>query len=180
LTLADTTPAFAFAPVGNVPTATLTTSAPVQITGISGTVPVYIEGVLGSAYCLSTANGCACDASAGFQSAPGAITNSQFVCVRHVSSPNQSEITRSVFHAGGAAATFRVATGPILGGACNLDVDGNQVIDARTDGLILIRAMLGLTGASVTEHALGSGASRDTWAAIRQFLNGNCGSNFSL
>ena len=32
---------------------------------------------------------------------------------------------------------------------CTLDVDGNRTIDALTDGLILLRAMFGMTGASI-------------------------------
>jgi len=62
---------------------------------------------------------------------------------------------------------------------CTLDTDGNGVIDALTDGLILIRAMFGLTGTSVTNSAVGLGASRTTWAQIQPYLNGNCGANFA-
>ncbi|MEO8137563.1 MAG: hypothetical protein ABI831_26715 [Betaproteobacteria bacterium] len=89
-------------------------------------------------------------------------------------------ITESVFHVGGGAATFRVATGTLFGSACSLDVDGNNAIDALTDGLMLIRAMFGLTGTSVTNSAIGSGApTRTTWAQIQPFLNGSCGSTFA-
>ncbi len=62
---------------------------------------------------------------------------------------------------------------------CTLDVDGNNTIDALTDGLIIIRAMLGLTGTSVTSGAIGGSASRSTWAQIQPYLNGNCGTNFA-
>ena len=46
------------------------------------------------------------------------------------------------------------------------------------DGLIIIRAMFGLTGTSATAGAIGPGATRTTWAAIQPYLNGNCGANF--
>ena len=67
----------------------------------------------------------------------------------------------------------------VAGGACTLDVDGNHTIDALTDGLIIIRAMLGMTGSSVTNAATGSGATRTTWAQIQPYLNGNCGTSFA-
>ncbi|MEP6701502.1 MAG: hypothetical protein ABJB04_00840 [Betaproteobacteria bacterium] len=62
---------------------------------------------------------------------------------------------------------------------CTLDIDDNGSIDALTDGLILIRAMLGLTGTAVTQGAAGTDAMRSTWSAIRAYLNGNCGANFA-
>ena len=60
-----------------------------------------------------------------------------------------------------------------------LDIDGNGATDALTDGLIILRAMFGLTGASVTTGAIGSGATRSTWAQIQPFLNTHCGTNFT-
>jgi hypothetical protein len=61
---------------------------------------------------------------------------------------------------------------------CSLDVDGNGAQDALTDGLLILRAMFGLTGTAVTNGAVGSGASRADWTALRAYLNGNCGANF--
>ena len=43
-----------------------------------------------------------------------------------------------------------------------LDVDDNQQVDALTDGLMILRYMFGLRGASLTDGALGSGAARNT------------------
>ena len=83
-------------------------------------------------------------------------------------------------HVGDSAARFIASTGTLLGGNCTLDVDGNDAIDALTDELMLIRAMFGLTGTVVTNNAIGSGSpTRTTWAQIRPFLNGNCGSSFA-
>jgi hypothetical protein len=62
---------------------------------------------------------------------------------------------------------------------CTLDVDGDGSVNVLTDGLLLLRAMLGLTGTAVTDHALGEMASRNSWTAIRQYLNGACGATFA-
>ena len=54
---------------------------------------------------------------------------------------------------------------------CVLDIDGNQSISATTDGLMLLRAMLGLTGTAVTNGATAPGAPRTTWAQIAPFVH---------
>jgi len=74
---------------------------------------------------------------------------------------------------------FLVATGPLLGGGCSLDIDGNGTKDPLTDGLLLLRAMLGATGSAVTTGATAPNASRNTWALIQPWLNGTCGGNFA-
>ena len=64
--------------------------------------------------------------------------------------------------------------------SCTLDVDGNGAQDALTDGLIVIRALFGLTGTAVTNNAIGdNNPTRSDWTAIRTYLNINCGSNFA-
>ncbi len=61
-----------------------------------------------------------------------------------------------------------------------LDLDGDGVARATTDGLMLLRALLGMTGTSVTSGAIASPAPpRSTWATIRNHLNANCGLHFS-
>jgi hypothetical protein len=175
----DRTPVpFAFAPIGNAPLSTLTTSAPVQITGIVDAAPVRIEGALGTAYCVSSAPACTCDVNGGFTASPGTLLNGQYVCVRHVSSTAPDQISASLFHAGTGAATFRVRTASTFDGGCSLDVDGNGAIDALTDGVMLIRAMSGLTGTAVTANAIGAHSARTTWAQIQAYLNGSCGTAF--
>jgi uncharacterized protein DUF1566 len=62
---------------------------------------------------------------------------------------------------------------------CSLDVDGNSAIDALTDGLMLLRAMFGLTGTSVTNNAIGGNPTRSTWGQIQPYLNTNCGTTFA-
>jgi len=54
---------------------------------------------------------------------------------------------------------------------CVLDIDGDQTIAATTDGLMLLRAMLGLTGDAVTTGATRTGAPRTTWAQISPFVH---------
>ena len=52
-----------------------------------------------------------------------------------------------------------------------LDLDANNVYDALTDGLLAIRYLFGLSGASLTTGAIGPGATRTTPDAITQYLN---------
>lgn len=54
------------------------------------------------------------------------------------------------------------------------DVDGNGQIHATTDGLIISRVMLGMTGTAVSSAAQ-PGAPRSTWTSIRNFLAASCG-----
>lgn len=60
------------------------------------------------------------------------------------------------------------------------NVDGNAAPDAATDGIMLIRAMFGMKGVNVTTGALGIGATRNTWTAIRNHVNATCGTSFAL
>lgn len=63
---------------------------------------------------------------------------------------------------------------------CALDADGNGSIDALTDGLLIMRAMFGLTGTAVTSNAIGGGVpTRTTWVQLRDFFNGSCGTSFA-
>ena len=54
---------------------------------------------------------------------------------------------------------------------CVLDLDGNNSITALTDGLMLLRAMLGLTDSAVTNGATDPAAPRTTWAQIQPFVH---------
>ena len=61
-----------------------------------------------------------------------------------------------------------------------LDVDGNGATDGLTDGLLIMRAMFGLTGTAVTDGAVGGPTpSRGDWNAIRSHLNSNCGTSYA-
>jgi pimeloyl-ACP methyl ester carboxylesterase len=54
---------------------------------------------------------------------------------------------------------------------CSLDVGGNGVPDALTDGLLIMRDLFGFTGETLTEGALGSGCTRCTGADIAAYLD---------
>jgi hypothetical protein len=52
----------------------------------------------------------------------------------------------------------------------SLDVDGNSQYDALTDGLLLLRYMFGLTGSSLINGAIGTGATRTTAPTTQQYM----------
>ena len=178
LSVSDQTPdPFAFATQGNVPLASERTSNPALISGIVGATPVYVDGALGSSYCISSGNNCSCDVSTSFVTAVGTITNNNYVCVRHVSASIVGLAVDSKLHVGGAAASFISTTGTAFN-TCTLDIDGNGTINPVSDGLMLVRAMLGLTGTAVTDGAISGSPPRNTWALIQPYLNGHCGTSF--
>jgi hypothetical protein len=63
----------------------------------------------------------------------------------------------------------------------NYNVTGGAATRPATDGLVILRAMSGKTGADVT-NGLGlineSGATNTSWPAIQSWLNTTCGSGF--
>jgi len=182
LTAADATPDhLTFALRSGVAPSTLVTSSPVRVTGIAGPAVIYVDGAFASAYCISSSAQCGCDVGGGFTNTLGTVEDSQFVCVRHIAAPIADAFARTTLHVGGSAGIFRSVTGNAIGpvgAGCSLDVDGNNSVDALTDGMLLLRAMIGFTGTAVTGGAIGPGASRGDWDAIRAHLNGNCGMGF--
>ncbi len=48
----------------------------------------------------------------------------------------------------------------------DLDIDGNNKSEGLTDGLLLIRYLLGFSGDAHIAGAIGAGAARDTAAAV--------------
>jgi hypothetical protein len=62
-----------------------------------------------------------------------------------------------------------------------LDLDGDGVVLPTTDGLMLLRAQMGMTGTDVTNGAIATPPPpRSTWAAIRFHMNSKCGTSFAL
>lgn len=55
------------------------------------------------------------------------------------------------------------------------DIDGDGVVLATTDGLMLLRVALGITGDAVVANATAPGAPRNTWALVRPYLVQQCG-----
>ena len=58
---------------------------------------------------------------------------------------------------------------------CNLDMDGDTLLTATKEWLVLLRASLGLTGTSTTA---GTGITDAQWATARPLINANCGTKF--
>ena len=54
-----------------------------------------------------------------------------------------------------------------------VDMDDDGIVNPAIDGVILLRAMLGLRGEAVTAGLTIPGA-RNNWAAIRNYLNTSC------
>lgn len=68
----------------------------------------------------------------------------------------------------------------------SVGVLGTPSANATSDGIVLLRAMQGLTGSAVTQSAIPAGATRSQWSLpaginnnIREWLNANCGTSFS-
>lgn len=59
--------------------------------------------------------------------------------------------------------------------AQNLDIDGDSSVDVATDGLLLLRALLGLSGNAAVANALSPCATRAGWTDVRAHLAGTCG-----
>ena len=57
---------------------------------------------------------------------------------------------------------------PVQAGPMNVDQNGK--VDALTDGLLMLRYFFGLRGASLANGAVGTGAARNTAAAIEAYL----------
>jgi hypothetical protein len=59
-----------------------------------------------------------------------------------------------------------------------LDLYGDGRVRATSDGVMLLRMMLGLTGSAVTNGAVNPAATRNTWSAIQAHVNNHCNANF--
>ena len=55
-----------------------------------------------------------------------------------------------------------------------LDIDGDGSTRADTDGLLLLRSMLGIRGDAMVQDAIGAGAARRTTADINSYLQSTC------
>ncbi|MBL8311660.1 MAG: serine hydrolase [Burkholderiales bacterium] len=58
-----------------------------------------------------------------------------------------------------------------------VDVDGDGTVNPAVDGVLLLRAMLGLKGTAVTSGLTIPGP-RNTWSAVQSYLNSTCASAF--
>jgi uncharacterized delta-60 repeat protein len=69
---------------------------------------------------------------------------------------------------------LRMNSGPDTAKNCTMDIDGDGFVNATTDGLILLRAMLGFSGTSALANAVAPGAARSTWPQVRDYLFDQC------
>ena len=73
---------------------------------------------------------------------------------------------------GGSAFPFVTSTGNARI-RCSLDANGDGLLQANREGLILLRAMLGIRG-----NAVVAGTGVADWLAYRDQLNAHCGTAF--
>lgn len=180
LTLLDNTPdSFAFPPTFGAPTSTSVRSMAVKINGISNNTAVSVSGAPNPAYCISSTTFLTCDIQAFTISPTAVLDNGHFLSLRNTSSSLPDQVVTVNVTVGSSAAIWELSSGSAAATNCSMDIDGDGLVQATTDGLMLARAMFGLTGTAVTNGAIGAGASRNTWSAIRNFLNTRCGHNFA-
>ncbi len=75
---------------------------------------------------------------------------------------------------GANIASFIDAQRQPVSGVIALDFDGDGLVLPATDGLMLLRVALGLTGDAVTANATAAGAPRQSWSDVKAYLNGAC------
>lgn len=80
---------------------------------------------------------------------------------------------------GGTVDIGALEADPATTTGCTLDVDGNGARDALTDGLLIVRALIGMTGTAATTGTLGAVPLRGDWTSIRNYLNTNCGTSLA-
>jgi subtilisin family serine protease len=76
----------------------------------------------------------------------------------------------------GGSTNIKQVSAAALVETCNMDIDGDGKVLATTDGLILMRAMMGMKDSAVSSAAV-PGSPRSDWATIRAFLVNACGMN---
>lgn len=175
LLFADVTPdPFFFFAQGGVAPSSIRTSNPVLISGIAAAANISVSGAPGSTYCISSTSGCTCNFSSTFVSTSGTVSNGQYVCVRHTASSVANQFTETLLNVDTQSARFIVSTGsPIR--VCNLDIDGDLLLSATKEWLLMLRASLGFNATAAVQ---GTGITEAQWNAARPLINANCGTNF--
>lgn len=112
----------------------------------------------------------------GFASYSGTQTISTTVAASIIANPANFYVNLHTTPFPGGEIRGQITADPVV---CSMDIDDDGLVQASTDGLLITRAMLGLTGTALTNGALGANAFRTAWVDIRSFLNTNCGTSFS-
>jgi hypothetical protein len=105
------------------------------------------------------------------------MTDGLLILRRMLGLSNSALINRAYNPSGLRTAALDIANAidPMISSK-TLDFDGNGAVGANTDGLLLLRALLGFGGASVPSDALGAAPrARSDWASIRGYLVTECG-----
>ncbi len=142
----------------------------------------YVTGAVGSELCIATQPGvcvtpyvgCASPCfSTGWFPGPWDFLSGDYIAVRHTSAASGTSETKLIIS--GSAYPFRSSTGN-ANIACSLDMNGDNVLTATVEGLILVRAMLGFGGNAAVA---GTGITPFAWEnTLRPALNQHCGTNF--
>ena len=82
------------------------------------------------------------------------------IILRYLFGLTGSALTTNALGAGANRASEPQMTTYLINVLPYLDVDGNGRVDASTDGLMIVRKLLGLTGTAITQGVMGSGATR--------------------
>ena len=177
--------AMVYIPQSNVPPGTQRTSneARMVITPAPATnQSVYLSGQPGE-MCVTNRPGCCtladpnleCAAQGGYATGwfpgPWDSLSGDYIAVRHYAAfPAGSAVTNVI--TGGSAFPFVTSTGNARI-RCSLDANGDGLLQANREGLILLRAMLGIRG-----NAVVAGTGVSDWLAYRDQLNAHCGTAF--
>jgi hypothetical protein len=105
-------------------------------------------------------------------------TTDAALAARYIAGRRGGSLTTAMKEGSASNATIERSIG-VQYAARHLDIDGNGMIDTATDGLMLVRAMLGFNADAIVNGALGAappmGSWRNTAGAIRTHLNSVCG-----
>ena len=88
------------------------------------------------------------------------ISASEITAPPDTTGENQASISVDALSDAG----FRIAIGN------DVDIDGDGIVSPLTDGLLLVRHLLGRTGDDLTSHAVGAGAVRTTATEIENYI----------
>ena len=124
------------------------------------------------------ANAVMCNLDIDLDSTVRATTDGLLI-LRRMLGMSGPALTANAVNPGGLQTGDVAIANAIDGQLAGLDIDGSGgAPNAVTDGLMLVRAMLGFTGTAVTNGAIIGTPLRNTWPLIRDYLNQNCGTNF--
>ena len=94
------------------------------------------------------------------------------VILRYLFGMSGSALTGGAIGAGALRADPAAVNSFLDNIAPQLDVDGNGHADSLTDGLMVVRYLFGLRGASLIQGAIGAGATRTTAPQIESYIAG--------